>query len=516
MSGQPRTVDFDRAELARLGASEIRARLLEAGLRVEGDGESIVTRLLKAAKPSDCITVVSRPGWHRLPDPVFVTPAGETIGAPEGVRIELAASTKLADGVSCSGTIKGWRAAVRSAVTAEKCPHWTLSAAAGFAGVLVDLTRSETCGLNLSGGTSLGKTTGQRIAVSSWSSPKQSDGGLLKSMRATENAIEPLARDSSGTILALDEMAHADGKAIGRVIYSLAGDVGKARMRRDGSLRRSQTWSTYALLSSEKSLEQKIRDDGGQWIGGMAARFPDVDVTGVNSRVEPNTIDALNQIFTHYGHAGPAFVRELVANGLHKEPDLLNERIKATARTLAGAGADSARIRAATPFALLAVGGALAKQFGILPTETDIRGAIQWAWKRFSDSPDALALAPDKQVVINIRQYIAERWDVSIKTVEPKAGINNREAVGWYDDDTVYLPTNRVGEAAGGVLKEQRIAAVLDQGGHLSRRGDTTRIAIRWIPKIGRIDCYALRRSEFGRTDKDTDPDQLHVVAGDG
>jgi hypothetical protein len=99
--------------------------------------------------------------------------------------------------------------------------------------------------------------------------------------------------------------------------------------------------------------------------------------------------------------------------------------------------------------------------------------------------------------------------------VKPQTGINNREAVGWYDDDTVYLPTNRVAEATGGILKEQRIAAVLDQGGHLSRRGDTTRIAIRWIPKIGRIDCYALRRSEFGRTDKDTDPDQLHVVAGD-
>jgi hypothetical protein len=40
MSGEPRTVDLDRAELARLGASEIRARLLEAGLRVQADGES--------------------------------------------------------------------------------------------------------------------------------------------------------------------------------------------------------------------------------------------------------------------------------------------------------------------------------------------------------------------------------------------------------------------------------------------------------------------------------------------
>jgi hypothetical protein len=205
----------------------------------------------------------------------------------------------------------------------------------------------------------------------------------------------------------------------------------------------------------------------------------------------------------------------LVANGLHREPDLLKERIVVVARALAGADADSAKIRAATPFAFLAVGGALAQKFGILPIEADIRGAIRWAWRRFFDSPDALALAPDKQAVINIRRYIAERWDVSIKAVEPKTGINSREAVGWYDDDTVYLPTDRVAEAAGGILKERRIAAVLDQKGHLSRRGDKTRIAIRWIPKIGHIDCYALRRSEFGRTDADTDPDQLHVVAGD-
>ena len=107
-----------------------RARLLEAGLRVEGDGEFVVTQVLKAAKPSDCIIVVSRPGWHRLPDPVFVTPAGETIGVPKGVRIELAASVKIADRVSRSGTIEGWQAAVWAAVSAENCPHWTLSAAA--------------------------------------------------------------------------------------------------------------------------------------------------------------------------------------------------------------------------------------------------------------------------------------------------------------------------------------------------------------------------------------------------
>ena len=89
-------------------------------------------------------------------------------------------------------------------------------------------------------------------------------------------------------------------------------------------------------------------------------------------------------------------------------------------------------------------------------------------------------------------QYVAERFDVKIKNVNAGTGVNNREAVGWYDDDTVYLPTSRIAEAAGGALKEQRIATVLDQGSHLSRRGDANRIAIRWVPKIGRVDCLSL------------------------
>jgi putative DNA primase/helicase len=442
MSGQPRAVDFNRAELARFGAGEIRARLLEAGLRVENDGESVVVQVLKAAKPFKCIIVFSRPGWHRLPEPVFVTPAGETIAAPDDVPIELAASVKLSDRVSRSGTIEGWQAAVRAAVTAENSPHWTLSAAGGFAGVVVDLIKLDTCGLNQSGETSIGKTTGQQMAVSAWSSPKQSDGGLLKTMRATENAVEALARDSSGTILALDELAHTDGRVIGRLLYSLAGDVGKSRMGPDGSLRQPHTWSTFVLLSGEKSLEQKIRDDGGQWTGGMATRFPDVDVTGVNSRVAPETIDALKQIFRHYGNAGPAFVRALIANGLHLEPDLLKERVFIVARTLAGSAATSAKVPAAVPFAIVAIADNLAQEFGIFPSEADVAGAIRPAWERLCSSSDALALDPERQVVIKIRQYIAERWAVRIKAVRSETGITTaRRPAGTITIPSICRPT---------------------------------------------------------------------------
>jgi hypothetical protein len=518
MSDKARAVDFERGELARLGASEIRARLFAAGLRVEGHGEIICVQLLKAAKPGTIITVVSRPGWHRHPQlssPVFITPAGEAIGSPTGIPIELAAAMSLPDRVGRSGTLDGWQAAVRAAVTAENCQHWTLGACAGFAGTIVDLLGLDTCGLNESGDTTLGKTTSQQIAVSAWSSPKLSDGGLLKSMRTTENAVEALARSSNGTILALDEIAHADGKVIAKLIYSLAGDVGKARMRSDSSLRRPHTWHTFVLLSGEKALERKVQDDGGQWTGGMAVRFPDVDVTSVNSRVAPETIETLKQIFVNYGHAGPAFVRALVDNGVHREPDPLRQRILTTARMLAGSDAASPRVRAAMPFAITAIAGSLAQDFGILPNESDVAGAIGWAWGRFCNSSDALAIDPARQAIARISQYIAERWDVTIKNVKAEVRVNNREAVAWYDDNTIYLPTNRIAEAAGGVVKEQRIAAILDERGHLFRRGGKNRIAIRYVPRIGHVDCYALRRSQFGRTDKDTDPDQLRVAAGD-
>jgi hypothetical protein len=51
MDGHPRAVEFDRAGLARMGASEIRGHLFAAGLRVEHDGEIVAVQVLKAAIP---------------------------------------------------------------------------------------------------------------------------------------------------------------------------------------------------------------------------------------------------------------------------------------------------------------------------------------------------------------------------------------------------------------------------------------------------------------------------------
>src|SRR4051794_6457080 len=98
-------------------------------------------------------------------------------------------------------------------------------AIAGFAGTLVNLTRLPTCGIDLSGLTSLGKTTTQRLAVSVWSTPDVRRKGLFQSANITGNSVEPMAQGSSGTILALDEFALVPGKVVGVLLYTLASDT---------------------------------------------------------------------------------------------------------------------------------------------------------------------------------------------------------------------------------------------------------------------------------------------------
>ncbi len=504
MDGRTRAVDFDRAALARLGASEIRAALFSAGMRTENDGDQVAVQILKAADPADEILVVSRPGWHRLDGrdhPVFVTPAGTAIGDETGRRLELATNARF--GATTRGSMEGWKSAIAAAVSAKGCPHFILGLLAGFAGVVQSLAGLDSCGINLSGLSSSGKTTAQRLAVSAWTSPSIG-AGLLQSMRSTENAVEVFAQAASGTVLALDELAHADGRAIGRLIYAIAGGQGKARLTAGAILKHRYAWSTFAVLSSECSLEEKVRADGASWIAGMAVRILDVDVTDVDRTLGQNIIRDIGAVERHHGHAGPAFVERLIAAKLHHKPDALRERVMDFARRLAGERADAARLRAATCLALPFVAGQLAQDFDLLPWSIDLEAPVRWAWERFQKSSDAEALAPDEQAIASLRAWIAERWDVTIKSVDTGTDgfdrkLNNREAVAWYDDTAIYMPVQRLREASGETLKAQQVVKALVDRNLLDKRQDGRRAAVRWVPKIGRVDAYALKRSEFGR-----------------
>lgn len=485
---------------------------MNAGIKVYDDGLDVAAQLLLHADPEPHLNIVPAPGWHGLTDgkePYYVCPGGEIIRRGSA---ELKAGVRIPDAVAKAGTLEGWQAMVSGAATVPGCPHWTLACIIPFAGPLVSLTDLDTCGLNLSGRTSGGKTTAQKIAVSAWSKPAiAGNRSLFQAAKTTVNALEAMAAKANGTIFSLDELAHISGKEIAKVIYTVAGGTGKARMNANADMKASYTWRTFVLFSSEKSLRERVSEENAMaFSGGMTARLPDIDVTKVNRKVPLATRQAIDSGLENFGHAGPEFVRRFVAEGLHTKAQALRETVLDLATEIAGEGADSARVRAAQPFALLQCAGTYARELGVLPKSVDVGGAVDWAWQQYQSSGDASMLDPAASAITAIRNWIAVRWGSSIQNVgkgnNSDVGLGDpedrvyRDAVGWYDEDAVYLLPEHLAAAAGGSLKETEIVSVLKDGGHLCKFKSDKHNYVEYVPRRGKVRAYALSRDSFGST----------------
>jgi putative DNA primase/helicase len=114
--------------------------------------------------------------------------------------------------------------------------------------------RRHTCGKS-----STGKTTSVRMAASVWRS-----GAEPPTWRATANGLEgELARASDG-LLMLDEMGQSDQREFAASIYTAASGVGRARMRRDTSLRDPLSWLALILSSGETVIETRLGEERGR------------------------------------------------------------------------------------------------------------------------------------------------------------------------------------------------------------------------------------------------------------
>lgn len=526
--GRKREIDVDCAAFGRMGGAEIKETLFGAGLRVEGDGADVAFACLKAANPEAEILIVTKPGWHWIEgwaDPVFVCPSGDVFGAPDGCALELSVNVRMDPSTARGGTLDGWNEAIRVALTVPNCEHWSLGVFAGWAAVLSSLLGLDTCGFNLSGPSSRGKTLALKCGVAHWSKPQAGQAGktssLLQTARATDNAFESMASRSTGTFFAVDELGNIPGKGVGALIYMLAGGVGKKRQKADTTLRESYTWSTFVMFSSELALEEKVRSEGGRWMTGMPVRIPDVDVSGVDWKVPRTTRDQIEAIDHNFGHAGLLFVRALIEHGKHRQPEKLLATIKELADEIAEGQTDGATLRAALPFAIVQMAGDLAREFGLIPDETDVAAIVDWAWEKFQGSADAEALDPVEQAFTSIRAWTSRRWGSSIQDLFPPADPRTgaapkptQKADGWFGPDVVYLPKELLCEAAGGTLTERAIAKALNERGFLAehKRHSSHNLYASYVPILGKRKAYALVRAEFGRTGVKHDPDEESLV----
>lgn len=361
-----------RAALAS-DAGAVRAELAGAGMLIlsaTGQSDRFI-RFLRAVTHSARLTLAERTGW--VDASRFVLP--HTIIAPPGaepVHFDGAASALH---YREKGSLDGWRRALAALAPGNNLLTFAISLA--FVGPIMRWLDMEGGGFHFRGASSTGKTSLAMAAGSVWGG-----GGALgfaSSWRATGNALEGVAHGHTETLLILDELALVDPQEAGNAAYALASGQGKARAGQTGALRRRAEWRVMVCSTGEIGLADHMRaaKRSERTMAGQELRLLDLPADAgagfgaweaLHNMASPAAFsDAIKAACAaHYGRAGPAFVRGLVADPAHWEGEA-----KRLAKAFAGKAkqeGDSGQVhRGALRFAAVAAAGEMATALGVVP-----------------------------------------------------------------------------------------------------------------------------------------------------
>jgi putative DNA primase/helicase len=172
-------------------------------------------------------------------------------------------------------------------------------------------------------------------------------------------------------LLGLDEISECDPREVGAIVYALGNGRGKQRAGRTGAARAVTRWRCFVISSGERTIGTTMLEGGQRAKAGQAVRLLDIpatrtfgawdDLHGMSSGTAFS--DAIKRAAVkHHGHAGRVFLEKLT----HDRRDLaeLLERLKALPEFLIDGG-DGQEKRAAGRFALIAMAGELATEYGL-------------------------------------------------------------------------------------------------------------------------------------------------------
>ncbi len=363
-------------------AGTLAAELANLGLPIVPGMERRLLRYFAQCTPKTRFRAAIQTGWQD-DSTVFVLP-GESIGEiPAGERVvyQPERNSPTRQSVRPEGSFLTWQREV--AACCEGHPVLAFLMAAAFAAPLLSLLKQEGGGFHLYGLTSKGKTTALQVAASVWGDGSDPAAGrsttFVRKWNLTKNATEGLAEAHTDLPLCLDEVGEADAREFGRMIYQLAGGQGKARMSADAWLLKPKAWKVLLLSTGELPASEVIESQGKTMKGGQAVRLIDLPatdpvtgegiVTDTHCAAESGDfVDRLkDSCTTHYGWAGPAFIRGLVTEGLAAVTSELQAAWKDITEALTPQNSSPEVQRAVKRFALVAVAGEKALSLGILP-----------------------------------------------------------------------------------------------------------------------------------------------------
>ncbi|GAM11314.1 hypothetical protein OR1_03627 [Geobacter sp. OR-1] len=356
-------------------------KFLAHGLRLLPNTSKIFMFFLLSNLPSKRFLRVLRTGWLEN-SWIYIQPHWQAGDSGEPIHLEIQGTSPTIASMTSSGRLKEWQCNVAEPLRGNALAMFCLIFS--FLGPLLKVLGMDGGGVNLMGGSSVGKTTGLQIAASTYGcgcSPASDSGkSYLQQWNLTSNAIEGIAAAHTDALTALDEVGLYAGNDLGSDLYLLAGGRGKGAMDSQRRLKNVSSWRGNIISSGEMGMVEAIERKGGRAKAGMLVRLIDIPITnmfpnppkGMTSGEFSGLIKS--RCATYYGTAGRAFLNFLVAQ-LQDDPEEVIADLRAAheefTREMIPATATPLQERAIRRFAAVRIAGHAAVEAKVLPYTID-------------------------------------------------------------------------------------------------------------------------------------------------
>jgi len=509
------TVDSQEGSIGRLLRFEHRGRGVEWVMPMEalaGKGEELLKALMRQGLVIEyhhrrlvpayiasfhslprVIATTTSPGWHAATG-AFVLP-GDVIGSDDVRFQEKGASARL---FTKAGSLDEWTRSVAAPCVGN--PVLMLSLCCALAGPLLHKVGVHGGGIHLVGDSSSGKSLAQQVAASVWGAPDV----FAASWDVSKGGVEIEAFSRNDTVLILDEIKRADPRRVQEMAYAIANGCGKGTMTREREGRPKLYWRLLALSSGERSLSEHAALSGNSAHAGAELRMVDInagtrlyrafdDLHGMSAELFHRTLTVAAK--GHYGLAGPAFVRSLLA---YKGENGLCEQFSQIRTSFSANNAQAGRV--ADRFAVIALAGELAIRTGLLPWEA---GAALMACRQLFNEwmlHCGDGNTEDRQILACVADFIDRHGDSRFSAIDSYAVILQRAGY-WEKDATglrLYLfNRSALSEAVPGYGLERVIRALETAGAIVKRDRGKWQKNYR-LPNGGQARLYVIDPARLG------------------
>ena len=212
------------------------------------------------------------------------------------------------------GTLDGWKKAAQ--LFNDPGYEWhAFAMLCGFASPLIEFTNVNGVILSLYGKSGFGKTGALYGALSVWGQPEN-----LSVFEGTQNALMQRMVTSKNILFGLDEQSNSEGKVVSHVAYNVSSGQPKLRMHSSANQEREASFVTnlIAIITTNTSLRDLMStfkdNTNAEEMRILEPRILRPNVPGYELTSERG-LEMFDALKTHYGHAGPTYIKELFRVG---------------------------------------------------------------------------------------------------------------------------------------------------------------------------------------------------------